>query len=843
MPDRISPDVLAAALRGQGHQVHGPNWRGVYTASTALCHGGDDDGKNPHGLTISPSNTGGFIAGCFTRNCGKKDGSLSQGDLGKKLLALAGIEREWKPADYREDEFTQYIAAVYQHPDGSSRKEYRRNWPKDWPKDQQTCPYKPAGKEPCGKPQEESHPHRWTAGGGQSGVLARVNILDPSKPIIIAEGAKAANALALAGYNTANWFGGAGAIRKADLSPLHGLPLILWPDNDPSGLGEWSMRWAAYILREECPDISIVPPYYAGGDKSDAADCPAGELAAHIAKAQPYRVDQQPPESRPTAARKAAAPGNPPPGAGRNGHPPGKSDWLGKNRDFIQSAGQLPHTVAVRLLAESKLNPVLVYDQATDPGVPATAAIYTWTDSGRLEHSTGRVQSWLNDCRWDVIDEILADGTDKAVHVFSDAAKIPEWLPKVCAAMPGVVESLRRHHPEIPLSVYPPADLDTDRNLLGCANGVLDIAAGRLLTPEEARLRPPVTANTGVDWNANARDADIDLVLPPVPAPGLTDWQAYLGWCIVQPPRRDFAIETGPKGGGKTTRRLAILGGLGSDYVKDARPESLQRSKFNRGGTAHNGDLLGFGNPARIIFAPDASGGYYDTALINRMAGGEGMLQARDCGEKVKSLRISAHLIIQSNDGNSAANRLHTGVGADDANAEALIDRLRLFVPPTIPPDKVKPGLLKLLEPGQIAVSVRQAALKRLVEYAQAVLRAGYDSAPRGLDMQEHIDRRRDQESPEWQKIIGPRILLRSNDMQRPLDSYTVRQEAVDISKDNLEPKPAAHTITKWLTKAAGGQSRPGKIRKQDNPKQWANTVFFDEFTLEQLGGEGEDFF
>ena len=54
--------------------------------------------------------------------------------------------------------------------------------------------------------------------------------------------------------------------------------------------------------------------------------------------------------------------------------------------------------------------------------------------------------------------------------------------------------------------------LDRDPLYLGCANGVVDLNAGRLLPPEEGR-RQLISRNTGVSFDPEARDGSIDDLL------------------------------------------------------------------------------------------------------------------------------------------------------------------------------------------------------------------------------------------------------------------------------------------------------------------------------------------
>lgn len=56
--------------------------------------------------------------------------------------------------------------------------------------------------------------------------------------VVLPEGEKAAHALAclrLDGYQAAYWVGGTGGVGSADYSPLKGLNVIVWPDNDKPG--------------------------------------------------------------------------------------------------------------------------------------------------------------------------------------------------------------------------------------------------------------------------------------------------------------------------------------------------------------------------------------------------------------------------------------------------------------------------------------------------------------------------------------------------------------------------------------------------------------------------------
>jgi putative DNA primase/helicase len=72
----------------------------------------------------------------------------------------------------------------------------------------------------------------------------------PQAAAVMVEGEKAADAAALLfpDHPVLTWAGGAGAVNKADLSPLAGREVWLWPDNDEAG--EQAARKLIFRLRE-----------------------------------------------------------------------------------------------------------------------------------------------------------------------------------------------------------------------------------------------------------------------------------------------------------------------------------------------------------------------------------------------------------------------------------------------------------------------------------------------------------------------------------------------------------------------------------------------------------------
>jgi putative DNA primase/helicase len=155
-------------------------------------------------------------------------------------------------------------------------------------------------------------------------------------PVILCEGEKAADAAAelLPHYVATCWPNGSNSWHKADLTPLKGRSLVLWPDNDASGkscmdavtkqlqqIGTASVRVIALDVFTRRPTLKNDQPAYAKGGKwddgDDAADAQAkGWTAAHFAElersgelfgAEPKKTPAEPPESKAKPATKRAA--------------------------------------------------------------------------------------------------------------------------------------------------------------------------------------------------------------------------------------------------------------------------------------------------------------------------------------------------------------------------------------------------------------------------------------------------------------------------------------------------------------------------------------------------------
>ena len=108
------------------------------------------------------------------------------------------------------------------------------------------------------------------------------------------------------GQDCLTWPGGAGGINAADLSPLYGRRIVLWPDNDAPGLEV--MRRVTELLDKHCEKIMVVPPPPDHPKGWDLADETAIDVVSYakmkITDARQYYADPVParkPEPEPAA--------------------------------------------------------------------------------------------------------------------------------------------------------------------------------------------------------------------------------------------------------------------------------------------------------------------------------------------------------------------------------------------------------------------------------------------------------------------------------------------------------------------------------------------------------------
>ena len=196
----------------------------------------------------------------------------------------------------------------------------------------------------CQRADGQSQQWRWQGLPEPRPLLRLDELAQRAKALVIlCEGEKAADAAAelLPDYVATCWPNGSNSWHKADLTPLKGRSVVLWPDNDASGkscmdavagqlqqIGAASVRVIALDVFKRKPSLKNDQPTFAKGgqwgDGDDAADARAkGWTAAHFAELErsgelfgvaPEKASAEPPEvkAKPTTKRARWALSKPP---------------------------------------------------------------------------------------------------------------------------------------------------------------------------------------------------------------------------------------------------------------------------------------------------------------------------------------------------------------------------------------------------------------------------------------------------------------------------------------------------------------------------------------------------
>ena len=170
-----------------------------------------------------------------------------------------------------------------------------------------------------------------------------------------------------------------------------------------------------------------------------------------------------------------------------------------------------------------------------------------------------------------------------------------------------------------------PTDINRDGRYLGFPNGLVDLATGRLLPPQEGR-RHLVSRRCADDYAPEAQDDRVDALLSHLEAfveQFLWDAAGYALW---GDPSRRIYILRGPHNAGKSTWQGLIQAALGDvkagGYGMALQPKALVQDTFGNA-SAHQENQLGL-QDGRIAVASEIPGGgktVLDTGFLKSMDG------------------------------------------------------------------------------------------------------------------------------------------------------------------------------------------------------------------------------
>ena len=517
--------------------------------------------------------------------------------------------------------------------------------------------------------------------GRKTAGLAPLLWLEGLGPVVLCEGDKAAAALAscASGFSVYS-AGDSSALKNADYSALAGCEVVLWPDNDRSGISameQVSRRLSAQGCTLSRVDHSTVP---AGGD---AADLPPSGVLLLLSGASPV------------------GPG----GAGEDG------DVRPEVRDLVDTthvadAWRILARHGRRILMAAPANPaerheIFVLDESTGVwrgGPEPVEGLHSETTkvfaaevgvafaTGRIDASASRARlSWA-----------------KQTQGARGAAEASKMLPTAEAEM-------RKAGMSTGATVVPESALDPPGHYLGAANGVVDLDSGRLVRSAQAAALLVTRAATTC-FDPEASHPLVDDLASHLPSDERDFVLNSFAYALRGTPDRRVNILAGPPNGGKTTLREAVWCAVGDSLAFALPQTSLLQEKYPQR-NQHDAGMTGL-LTHRFAVGSEIPGGStpIDAGRLKTISGGDSMA-LREPNERHRRNRpASATVFLCLNTHNEGCNDLDRLPLHDSA----VRDRVKIVLMPQVP-GKRDPGVLKRLRSRSFGEAMLAELVRRCV--------------------------------------------------------------------------------------------------------------------------------
>ena len=398
--------------------------------------------------------------------------------------------------------------------------------------------------------------HLWVYPGGARPRTHVALYKEADGPVVVAEGEKAARAIEAAGLRACSWHGGTGGVVLAEFARLEGMDVVLWPDADDAGYAAMHQvvmkvsRAGAASIR--MVDVSELPA------KADAADVDAAMVQTMVAAAAvvdiPEDVATAPPPDVPAVEPTSAGDGE-------------WSDWA-----------CTPVADAVRLLRKHDDKVLVVLDRKT-----GDAELRIDNGFGIWRHDSGQISYLMMDTARDWEGRAFGNAKgDRALDARKWALRTatPAGVRDTLAEIARALVTLDKHEQRpLRLTVCYTDELDIDGNVLGAANGVINLSSGTLLSREEARAAK-VTKMLPDDYVKGAEHwamATLFGALPELEADWLLNAMAFAlnGYC-----HETLYLIYGEGNAGKSTLLEALFFSVGEDYAMQAQAGAFTAPQF-----------------------------------------------------------------------------------------------------------------------------------------------------------------------------------------------------------------------------------------------------------------------
>lgn len=636
---------LEQIAHGLGVNLH----NGKISAPCPAC-GSDDD----RGLSIwIPKGAQKLGANCYSNGCHIKEIAAAIKDrTGIELnpLAKKGSGIAW----------TGKSETPYQHPDGREIKSLRfEHAPGDPACRRKACTGKHIKQEPKGD-RSGFYLKLWEPAGTPA-----------SDVVVIVEGEKTAIAVTEAGYIAATYMGGTSGAKHANYSPVEGLNVLIWPDNDQPGIDAANAA-AAAALDAGAAAVRLMDPV-GGKDGADAADIPVDERKALIGAAFDLSEYIPPPPSK-------------------NGIKPGPNDIVipplpervatttADNQEPRRDAMSIGYHFNTELDMAGKLlyyhggSLVIAYD-SEELENPRAPELFVVTRNGLLTNSDSAIL------------QLLADVSDRYI-VLVNQASLGDKEFGACARHAASLKNAKSAN-SVRAQCYTAAfdfatntevvefnKINRDLTVIGTREkGVFDIKTMSYLSPAEGRKRF-VTKFAPYDYDPNAKPHPlIEKVFPSKnPSENVRYELSQMGYDITHPPTRHLVAHIAKGGTGKSTRKNLIQGALGKGLSPTIDYRTFQDGgEGSKGSTAHNGDILKL-EGSRIAWVSESKD--LDARKLNEASGGEDLLTGRRIYKEPQDFHPSGTLYIQANMPAGGGKILGLDSDSEDDHSAALRDRV-----------------------------------------------------------------------------------------------------------------------------------------------------------------------
>ena len=245
-------------------------------------------------------------------------------------------------------------------------------------------------------------------------------------------------------------------------------------------------------------------------------------------------------------------------------------------------------------------------------------------------------------------------------------------------------------------------ELNANMRYLGTMSGVVDLHAGRLLSPSAGR-KALVTWQTPVAFDPAATHPAVDRLFAHLDPEAVGWWWRVLGFHLMGAPSRRFYVAVGPPSGGKTTLANAIAESLGP-YASRPADDALESRPGGSAGLSP--ELEAFVSPRRWAIIDEAPRMKIAAPLLKRLSG-DAPQTFRRLHEHLRTVPATATVLVICNPGSVPRLRLQD---------EAMADRLRELPYPAVPAAERDPQFKDIVKTDDF----RRAFLARMVAAAAA---------------------------------------------------------------------------------------------------------------------------